>query len=173
MYVYLFSFSLTLSSFFLANKCQIEHRFRFNGFRSTSFLSFYCVRCGMCDARDCLLMFSQRCAYFRHMFPSHFLSKCSWFSVFIPTIPVLLLLFFPTVITLVCSNCEFSRRRRRHLSVSYRAGHPSLLQSCYVIFAFILWVCVCACMFVPPLSATFFSRCCFLERVFISCCHGY
>lgn len=149
MYVYLFSFSLTLSSFFLANKCQIEHRFRFNGFRSTSFLSFYCVRCGMCDARDCLLMFSQRCAYFRHMFPSHFLSKCSWFSVFIPTIPVLLLLFFPTVITLVCSNCEFSRRRRRHLSVI--VIEQAIRRCCNLATSSLLLfcgcVCVCACLY--------------------------
>lgn len=37
--LFCFSFSLFALCFFLANKCQIEHRFGFNGFRSTSFLS--------------------------------------------------------------------------------------------------------------------------------------
>lgn len=143
--MFIFFPSLSLSPlFFLRTNAKLNIGLDLTGFGVPHSCRFIA-----CDAACVTLVivcscFPQRCAYFRHMFPSHFLSKCSWFSVFIPTIPVLLLLFFPTVITLVCSNCEFSRRRRRHLSVI--VIEQAIRRCCNLATSSLLLFCGCVCV---------------------------
>lgn len=115
---FLLSLSLSFSCLhFLANKRQIEHRFRFNSFRSTSFLLFYCVWCSVLVVLviECLCFVTSFCSGIAFRW---FLSNCACLFIFIPAVPVLLLFYYIVSFSisgnLVRSHRGFSRRCRRH-----------------------------------------------------------
>lgn len=164
------SLSLALSLlFFLANKCQIEHRFSFFSSvtcfgvpHSCCFIATDAVVRDACGCRFVLLLFA-----FSQLFFFFFCRRSALCFLFHTSPGV-----FSTVVTwlaviggsgAVCVPF-----------ISYRASHPLLLQSYYTSFfgvmlllslrfVFFFFFKGCVCM-LSPLGATLFSRCCFLKE---------